>query len=173
MLNRIILTEKIINPSDILTELNSGFAETLNQLHTKNHDGMDVALYSIDMDTRKITFAGAKNPLILISNNKLTKIKGNSISIGGVYRNRIVKTFTNKELDLNGKSSIYIFSDGFSDQIGGKKKRKFFSRRFCEFLLSINEKPMTQQKEILNNTFEEWKGQNKQVDDVLVIGIKV
>jgi len=116
------------------------------------------------------TCAGVYNPLWYINNNKLTEIKGDKQPIG--YAEGL-RPFTNHVLQLSKGDIIYIFTDGFADQFGGIKGKKFKYKQLEQMVLDIHHLPMSEQKEIVARKFEEWKGDHAQVDDVCVIGMKV
>ena len=174
LLNEIINEKRITKPSDILAELNTGIKKALHQNGQEAHsnDGMDLAIVSIDREKRRIIFAGARRPLYIASNGALNEIKGNSHGIGG-GRKKIIKNFTQHEYRLKKGDTFYLFSDGYVDQFGGEENRKFMTERFEKLLLDINHITMKEQFSILENSFEEWKGSGKQIDDVLVIGVRV
>ncbi|HEX2976485.1 MAG TPA: SpoIIE family protein phosphatase, partial [Bacteroidales bacterium] len=135
-------------------------------------DGMDMALCVLDVKARKAEFAGANNPMILVRNKSVVKIRGDRFPIGAFEGDK-PQRFKNNEIDLEEGDCIYLFSDGYADQFGGPENKKFMSRRFEEVLLGINELPLDQQKKILVERLKEWMGNNEQVDDILVIGIKI
>ncbi len=134
-------------------------------------DGMDIAMCIIDFKAMKMQYAGAYNPLYLIREKELNQVKADKMPIGIHFKGNV--PFTNNEIDIKKGDIFYIFSDGYVDQFGGNKGRKFMAKRFKEILLENHEKPMNQQKDILNNTIEKWKGDHEQVDDMLVIGFKI
>jgi serine phosphatase RsbU (regulator of sigma subunit) len=144
----------------------------LRQDTTDNRDGMDVALCLIDKNNMVLDFAGAKNPLVYIRNGELFEIKGDKNPVGGLQREEERK-FVSHKLALDTPTVFYIFSDGYLDQFGGEKGRKFMKKNFYSLLLEIHQKPMDEQKEILFKTFKDWKGEQAQIDDVLVIGFKI
>jgi len=170
-LSRAINEFKITQPSLILDKLNEIVGETFRQEDNKEvKDGMDIALCSIDFKNQTLEYAGAMNSLYIISNNELKEINADKQPIGA-FDNR--KNFTNHSIKLKSGDHIYIFSDGYSDQFGGPKGKKFLYKRFQELLLSIHAKPMKEQKEILDKTIMDWKGNYEQLDDILVIGVKI
>ena len=202
LLNEIVNEKGITNPSDILDQLNKGIRQALHQNlpavtpqagsvqtglpaeasaqagrgeYTAN-DGMDLSLVAIQPanagGVRSLQFAGAQRPLYLITNGQLKKIQGNIDTIGGT-RKRFVKNFTNHELKLKKGDTFYLFSDGYTDQFGGPDDERFMTARFQQLLLKINHLPMKKQHNILEKTFEEWKGNGKQIDDILVMGVRV
>jgi len=175
IVNKIIENKHIysLQANEILNQLRNYIIESLHQSGAENEskDGIDIALCIIDPDKKKLQFAGAHNPLYLIRKNELLIYKGDRMPVS-IHQNANV-SFTNHEIDINEDDIIYIFSDGFVDQIGGPKKRKFMSRNLQDLLLKIHQKPMDVQEQILNKTFEDWKGDYIQLDDILVIGIKL
>jgi len=175
IVNKIIENKHIysLQANEILNQLRNYIIESLHQSGAENEskDGIDIALCIIDPDKKKLQFAGAHNPLYLIRKNELLIYKGDRMPVS-IHQNANV-SFTNHEIDINEDDIIYIFSDGFVDQIGGPKKRKFMSRNLQDLLLKIHQKPMDVQEQILNKTFEDWKGDYIQLDDILIIGIKL
>lgn len=166
------LTE--FTPAKILDELNIQVENTLRKkggdMDVK--DGMDAALCNYNPKTKVIQYAGAYNPLYLIRDGEVQEIKGNKFPVGAFLDGELNK-FTNHEVQLQEGDMIYVFSDGYADQFGGPKGKKFMYRRFRELLQSICEKPVQRQKEILNETIEQWRGDLEQVDDIVIIGMKV
>jgi CheY-like chemotaxis protein len=162
-----------LQANEILNQLRNYIIDSLHQSgeNTESKDGIDMSLCIIDSEKQKIQFAGAHNPLYIIKDGNLEVYKGDRMPVS-IHRNAH-KPFTNHEIDFKEKDTIYMFSDGYYDQIGGPKKRKFLSRNFQQLLLDIHKKPMHEQKEILDNKFEEWRGNYFQLDDILVIGIKL
>jgi len=130
------------------------------------------------LDFTTVEFAGANNPLLIIQNGELKRIKGDKYAIDG--ETEINYNFANHKIDLQKGNTIYIFSDGYQYQFGGKnlskgfgKGKKFMIKRFKELLSSIQDKSMREQKEIIYKTIMDWKGNLEQVDDICVIGIRV
>ena len=173
-LNNAVNVHKARKASEILNELNKGVITTLNEnvSETSIKDGMDMALCVFDFGRKKVEFAGANNPMLLIRGDETLKYKGDRLPIGAFIENR-TQEFTNNEIDLQNGDMIYMFSDGYADQFGGPDNKKFFGKRFEKLLFEIHEKPLKVQKDILYNTLKEWMGENDQVDDILVIGIRV
>jgi ligand-binding sensor domain-containing protein/serine phosphatase RsbU (regulator of sigma subunit) len=173
LLNELVSNKKITTPSFILSKLNSSIIKVLRQKadYNSSHDGMDMAICSISKRKDKIKFSGALRPMYHVRNKVLTELKGNPYFIGGHYEN-LNKSFVDEEIDIRPGDSIYIFSDGFVDQFGGENMKKFSTKRFKSLLTAISEKPGDQQMEWLDEAFNQWKGKEEQVDDVLVIGIK-
>jgi serine phosphatase RsbU (regulator of sigma subunit)/tetratricopeptide (TPR) repeat protein len=168
-----IVKRGIIRPNMILNELHHQIRTSLRQDLTDNQDGMDIALCMVDLENKIVEFAGAMNPLVYIQNDTLHHVKPDNKGIGGFQFEKDIK-FTHFEIAVNEPTCFYIFSDGYADQFGGEKGKKFYSKRFDELLLRNHKKPFTEQKQLLNQTFEDWIGKKqKQVDDVLVMGFKV
>jgi phosphoserine phosphatase RsbU/P len=172
-LNFALNVKNATRPDEILNALNEGVTKTLRQtrLSTSVRDGMDISLLTIDYKNAKLNFAGANNPCFLLRNDELIQIKPDRFPIGG-YMGEQLKEFTNNEMDLQKGDVMYLFSDGYVDQFGGEDDSKFMVRRFRELLLKIYKEPMFEQKEILNQIHEEWRGKTVQIDDILVIGIR-
>ncbi len=173
-LNYAVKDLKIDKPSEIIDVLDEGvmttFKEKDDDLSVK--DGMDLALCCFDSDNMKLSYAGAFNPVLIIRNGETIQIKGDKFPVGAYYGQEKQK-FRNHDLDILKGDTVYLYSDGYPDQFGGEKGSKFMSKRFRQLLLDIHNKPMQQQKEILESTLYEWMGINEQVDDITIIGVKV
>ncbi len=170
-LNEIVNSKKITQPGKILDLLRDKVIHSLNQKHDNPlRDGMDISVINYNFGTKQVHFAGANNPLFLIHDGELSEIKADKMPIA-LYDKMV--SFSNKNIELHEGDCLYIFSDGYVDQFGGPKDKKFMKKRFKKLLLDNYQKPMTQQKEILDKAYEEWKGDGEQVDDVLVIGLMV
>ncbi len=156
----------------ILDELREKVKTSLRQTGKEGEakDGMDMALCIIDKNNMKLDFAGAQNPLVLIRDKEIKVFKGDDMPIGISHNER---PFKNHILDMQKGDSYYIFSDGYADQFGEKTKKKFFSKRLRMLFQKINNKSMAEQLNILETTFDDWKGSRKQMDDVLVIGLRI
>jgi len=173
-LNFAVNVKNALRPDEILNALNEGVTKTLRQtrLSTSVRDGMDISLITIDYEKQKLNFAGGYNPLFLIRNGELIQVKADKFPIGG-YMGEKLKDFTNNEMDLQKGDVLYLFSDGYADQFGGTDDSKYLIRRFRELLLKIHKEPMFEQKEILNQVHNDWRGKTVQIDDILVIGIRI
>ena len=170
-LNSIINQQKVLNPSQILHKLYGHISQTLHQRLNNLKDGMDLALCVVDLVQQEITFAGANNPLVIIQNNELKMIQGNVMSMGGLQENI---SFEQHTFPLVDDTVLYLFTDGYQDQFGGKRKRKFMKKRLRELLFDIYEKPMKTQEKILGETIEKWMktGAEQQIDDILIAGLR-
>ncbi len=169
-----VVNKNITTPSFILDGLNDGVSETLHHGHEESHakDGMDISLCTIDFNKLELQFAGAFNPLFIIRRNELIQVKADKFPIG-YFLGEEKKKFTNHIIQLERGDCIYTFSDGYADQFGGANGKKFMAKHFRDLLLEIHKEPIHLQKEILNKTFEDWRGNHDQVDDILVIGLKI
>lgn len=134
-------------------------------------DGMDIALCTIDNKSMTMEFSGAHNPVYIIRNKEIITIESDPFSIGSYINNE--KEFTNHLFQLQSDDCIYIFSDGYVDQFGGPKGKKFMRKNFRQLLLEVAHLPMPEQKWRLAETLDKWQGNEEQVDDILVIGLRV
>lgn len=171
LLNKIVFDYEIMEPSEILHYLNKDINLALHQQESSesSHDGMDIALCVIDKTENKLRFAGAGRPLVMIHNGELTEYKTNKGGIGGVYNN-IFPVFEELEIQLEKNDSIYLFSDGFTDQFSSGTNAKFSSKRMRALLTEISNLPMKEQGRIVEDAFFTWKGEEFQFDDVLFMG---
>ncbi|HCX99158.1 MAG TPA: hypothetical protein DG754_03375 [Bacteroidales bacterium] len=168
-----IIRSGIVMPNGILKHLHNAVRYLLKQNTTDNRDGMDMAICSIIDNGKKLLYAGAKNPLIYISNGELNYIRGDSLPVGGMQKED-QREFTLHTINVDSPTSFYIFSDGITDQFGGPNGQKFGTRRFKELLLEIHKLPMVEQKAKLEQRLGEWmKSYQKQIDDIIVIGFKI
>lgn len=172
-LNTSIREHNTTEPAEILNHLNTFVSESLNKSREENQirDGMDIALCAIDFDTMELSYAGANNPLYLIRDEEFTIIKADKFAIGSFEP--MSKKYTQHKLQLQKGDVIYLFSDGYADQFGGERGKKFLYNRFREHLLSVHKKKMSEQKAYLERTMHEWQGSFEQVDDILVIGVRI
>ncbi|MCK5823366.1 MAG: SpoIIE family protein phosphatase [Bacteroidales bacterium] len=172
-LNEIANRDDINEANEILNSLRTHVIKALHQTgkEGESKDGMDIALCVIDADRKKMQFAGAYNPLYLIRNNELIQVKADRMPIGFYFKEGV--DFKNNEVNLEKDDKLYIFSDGFADQFGGKDGRKFMSKKFKQLLTDINQKPMSVQHDILDTTIDKWRGDIEQIDDVLIVGLKI
>jgi PAS domain S-box-containing protein len=173
LLNNIVNNRDVSDPGVILDQLDKGVTKTLKQDTSDNatRDGMDIALCKINQKKRTLEYAGAHRPLYFVSNGELIEIKGDKFPIGGAqYKTRT--NFTTTKVEINSGDSAFFCSDGLPDQFGGPDDRKFSPQRIRAI---INENVKADMEKIygaFDHQFEQWKGHNKQTDDVLLIGIK-
>ncbi|HAM99550.1 MAG TPA: hypothetical protein DCQ26_13155 [Marinilabiliales bacterium] len=173
-LNEIVLKENVLEAHIILNHLRERVKKTLKQegKEGENKDGMDVALIVIDDEAKKLFFAGAYNPAYILRGEELIEIKADRMPIGIYIKEK--ESFTLNEFDYLPGDSFYIFSDGYEDQFGGPGKQKFRAKQMRELLLTIQDKSMAEQKEILNKTIEDWMGDDQeQIDDMVVVGVRL
>jgi serine phosphatase RsbU (regulator of sigma subunit) len=157
----------------ILDSLDVEIRTALRQEVSGNNDGMDVALCIYREKENLLEYSGAKSPLVYIQDHELFKIKGDTHSIGGRKKNDGEIKFKKHRIKIDKPTVLYLFSDGYKDQFGGKDNTKFLAKKFNNLLLQIHELPMEEQKNILQMAFEEWKGEVGQTDDILVMGMKI
>jgi len=183
-LNEIIIENKTSEPEVILNILRDKIIKTLDQKNSENFkdsglnmkDGMDISLCVLDTEKNELTFAGANNPIWIVRNNKsnspeLIELKADKMPIGSFTEE--LRSFKSESFSLVKGDIIYAFSDGFPDQFGGPKGKKFKYKQLEQKLLSIFNLPLHQQKEELKQTFEDWKIDYEQTDDVCVIGVQI
>ncbi len=169
-LNRSVFEFGLTKPSDILNKTRDLVIETFMKSDKNVKDGMDIALCSLNRKTNLLNYSGANNSLYLVDNNELKTIKADKQPIG---KFAMSTPFTNHTIQLNNDNSIFLSSDGYPDQFGGPEGKKFKYKQFREMLLNNSSKAMKTQKEILDSTFENWKGNLEQIDDVCVIGVRI
>lgn len=171
ILKHIVLDKNIFTPDGIINELNLEVDELLNQHDEEDiHHGMDISIVVIDHNNNTLSFSGAKQDLVYIKNNELDVIKGERISIGEKIPDQIA---VNHTMTIDSPITFYLFSDGYRDQFGGPDFRKFGPNQLRNLLFDIHTKPMTEQKVIVENTLNEWVGNEIMIDDVLLMGFKI
>ena len=174
--NHIVLEKGIAQPHLILKHLHESIRTMLKQEKGDNRDGMDAAICTVDRKNKRVYFAGAKNGLVYVTKNGTEKelhyVKGDSKSIGGVQQEDI-REFKFHEIDLNEATNFYLFSDGFQDQFGGPSGRKFGRRNFHDLLSEISHKSLKKQEQEIRTKQEGWQQEQKQIDDILVMGFLV
>ena len=176
-LNEISASVEVLSPAQILNLLRDKIVKELGQKGKdgESKDGMDISLACYHMKTKQLQWSGANNSLYILKANEntvpeLVEVKANKQPIGF---HEAMQPFTNHTIALEKGDSIYLFTDGFADQFGGPKGKKFKYSKLKETLISINAQAMDYQKEVLHNEFENWKTNLEQTDDVCVIGIKI
>ena len=171
-LNQILKIKNILEPNQILNRLNQRILETLSHPET-NHmstDGMDIAILCIDLENMSLTYSGANHPLYIGKNDIVTQYSGDRMPIGLYQKNF---SFCNKTIPINKNDLLYCSSDGIVDQFGGKFGKKFKSHKFQTLLSHVQNEPVNIQKEKIFQSFTNWKGKNEQVDDILIMGLKI
>ena len=172
-LNAAVKEHRLQNPGKILDDLNNYASESLYKQGDENavRDGMDIAICSIDYKKMLLEYAGAYNPLYIVRDNEIVITKGDKFAIGSF--NPYTKSFATHKIPLLSGDIVYVFSDGYADQFGGLKGKKYMYKQFRETLLSIKDLPMEEQRLALDNKIEKWKGSYEQVDDILIIGVQI
>lgn len=170
-LNEISLRTDLQKASDVLNVLRDEIAHMLKtDDDIESRDGMDIAFCALNKETLELQYSGAHHPLYLFREGKFTIIEGDRMPIGLTRRE---KDFTNHHIQLQKGDTLYMFSDGFADQFGGEDGRKYLIKRFKQLLKMIHRESMVHQKEVLENEYNVWKGEFDQVDDILIIGLRV
>lgn len=181
LLNEIVTEKNISQPAEILDELHAGVKTALKQSESENErrDGMDIALCSLNEEGTILEYAGANRPLWIFRKNKqgeeaFEMIKANKFPIGGMELHENEKRkFTNHSIPVEKGDMIYVFSDGYADQFGGDRGKKFMVGNMQKLVAEIQDKPVKEQEQRLLRAFEDWKGELEQIDDVLVIGFRI
>ena len=174
LLTQAVNEMNLTKPSEILKHLDAGVTKTLRQSNDGKgvKDGMDLSLCSLNKETNELQYAGAFNSLYYISNGVFSEIKADKFPIG-VNLDGIVDNYTNHTVQLQKGDAVYLFSDGFADQFGGSKGKKYKYNQLKQLLVSIQTLSIDEQKNNIERSFEEWKGSLEQIDDVLLIGVRV
>lgn len=173
LLNDIVKSRNVIDPGKILDLLDEGVTQTLRQDHldAATKDGMDIALCRINTKTKTVEYAGAHRPLHVMKRGVMEEVKGNKFPVGGgLYKNQT--SFTTTQLVLEAGDGIYFSSDGFPDQFGGPQGRKLGSKKMRELVEELHPMPAVEAELAFNHAWENWRGDHRQTDDVLLIGIK-
>jgi phosphoserine phosphatase RsbU/P len=172
-LNEIVNKAVTVRANEILNQLTGQVIKSLHQTGKKDEarDGMEMAICIIDYSKQKLQFSGACRPLYLIRDNELKEFKGDLMPIG-IYEKED-QSFTNIEIFFKKGDIIYLFTDGYVDQFGGPDRKKFRTENLKKLLIEIHNMPMKEQKKSLEKRYEEWRGENDQVDDILMVGIKM
>jgi serine phosphatase RsbU (regulator of sigma subunit) len=168
-----IFEKKITQPDLILKFLNIEIKNALKQHNTqsKQRDGMDIALLRLNTRTNTLEFASANRPLYIVRNNRLEEHKGDKVSIAGFTPDE--HDFKQLSFALSKDDCLYLSTDGYADQFGGPEAKKFMTRNFKSLLESVSGMDMSSQEKALINNHLTWKGHHEQVDDILVIGVKI
>jgi serine phosphatase RsbU (regulator of sigma subunit) len=179
-LNQAINEKGLNRPDQILSYMNIAISSSLGQnktngnkdILTKVQDGMDIVLISLDPTDNELMFSGAQRPLLIVRNGELIELKGDRFPVGGQSYGKM-KRFTLQTQQLQVGDMLYMFSDGYADQFGGDKNKKFKYAKLRELLTTIAEDQMGSQKELLSEAHQLWKAKREQVDDICVVGIRI
>lgn len=174
LLNDIVIHNQVTDPAKILKLLNRKIkiALKVEDPTVYTNDGMDVSVCAVDKENGILQYAGALRPLYFVHGNEFIEVKGDKISISSNITNYTIQSFTVHTFKLEKGDAFYIFSDGIIDQFGGEHNKKFLSKRLRQIIKDVYFMDMKEQKQIIIDNFNDWKGDNEQVDDVLLIGIK-
>jgi phosphoserine phosphatase RsbU/P len=172
LLNDTIIGEGINDPHLILNRLREKIIQALGQkgIISEVADGMDGSIISYDMTNKKLVYSGAYNPVYLIRDNKIIELKGDRMPISHYSK---MADFSSQEIKIRCNDRVYLSTDGYIDQFGGQKVKKFRAAQFKEVLLRNHRKPFAEQKQLLVDTFLNWKGKEEQVDDITVVGLRL
>jgi hypothetical protein len=197
-LNRAVIELELTDPGKILDKVTELVCGTFKKSHNVVNDGMDISLCAFNLKTKEVSWAGANNPLWYISSFGGNVQSPESYGEGDEFRSAIEselkqpgilheitankqpvgksdyrKPFTTHTLQLNKGDILYLFTDGYADQFGGARGKKFKYKQLGDLLVSIHQKPVKLQRDLLDKAFEEWRGVHDQVDDVCIIGIRI
>lgn len=172
LLHEIIDVQGIHDPGQILNYMHHGVRRVLHQDQNDIRDGMDMAICVVDEKSKTLQYAGAKSPMVLIKDGVMLHIKADRLPVGGeqLEADRVYQVHS---FEYENYCSAYFFSDGFQDQFGGPENKKFMIHRLKELLGSLHKKPLNEQQEKLEQALENWKGRQPQVDDILLVGLKM
>jgi serine phosphatase RsbU (regulator of sigma subunit) len=171
-LNEIVKANGITRPDEVLFKLRTQIISELTNHDEEHlpHDGIDIAICTLDHDDRRLQFAGANSNIFFARNGKMSEIKGDRMP-AGIYHQ--MNAFSLQEIAWEEGDMLYLFSDGYKDQFGGERDKKFGKKRFAELLAQVSLQNIMRQKEMLDKTLDDWKGHKDQVDDILVMGVRL
>ncbi len=179
LLHQVVNENRVTSVSEILRQLNIGIYNALRQGTNRalSKDGMDIALCCIDFKTKELHFSGAQQPLYIVKDNELIVVNGDRNSVGGGYRmmnsDPMKTNYASHTFSLTDNMTIYLSTDGYLDQFGGEHRKKMGFQEFKNLLLNNRHLSMQEQKHALAAAHDSWKGNNAQIDDILVMGIKI
>ena len=167
-LNEAIKEKNIEKPNEVFNYVRTRLIDSISS--DGHQDGMDGILLCIDKTLNQISYAAANNEPILVSDNNIIELPKDKMPVG---KGEKIQSFTLQTIDANEGDTLFLYTDGYADQFGGQKGKKFKYKQLNELLLSLNNKSMENQKDELNSVIENWRGKLEQVDDILIIGIKL
>ncbi len=172
LLNETVIREKINDPHLILNRLREKIIEALGQkgIISEVRDGMDGSIISFDLASKKLVYSGAYNPVYLIRDNKIIELKGDRMPLSHYAK---MADFSSHEIKTKPNDLIYLFTDGYMDQFGGLKAKKFRTAQFKEVLIRYHKNPLEAQKQLLLDAYLNWKDKEEQVDDITIVGLKL
>lgn len=177
LMNKFINEQKITDPGKILTLLHEGIIDSLHQKEDEylSQDGMDMSICTINANTNQLKFAGAMNGGYILRDGTIHDLQASIHGVGGYIKRKKERAvhFDVTEFDLLKNDMIYLFSDGYMDQFGGNSGEKYNVSRFKELLTSIADQPTSEQKKKVASEFKNWRGNNAQIDDVLLMGVRI
>jgi serine phosphatase RsbU (regulator of sigma subunit) len=176
LLNQIVIGKKEVSPSKILKALNEEIKIAFKQDKILNYVGIDLAIcvvenYKSGKNDKKVRYAGIKSPLVYVQKNQIRKLEASSMILGSSRQENT--NFDETEIVIDAPTEFYMFSDGYHDQFGGGENQKLKKKYLQELFFQIHQLDMDKQGILLNEWFETWKGQEKQTDDVLVLGFRI
>ena len=173
LLNENIIEKKVNNPGEVLDNMREKIIDSLNDKNSarETRDGMDIALCKLNFEKLTVEYAGANNPLVHIRDGEINHIKANYQPVALTVGEK--KPFTNHQIQLKKGDMLYIYSDGYADQFGGEKGKKFMVTKFRKLLASISSLSIEEQKQRLEDEFDSWRGEHDQIDDVCVMGVRI
>jgi PAS domain S-box-containing protein len=174
LLNAALKEQEAPRPADILNYLSTGVFKTLKQdlVNEGAMDGIDISIVVLDQKEGLMEYAGARQAVYCLRKNELIKLIPDRFP-AGIHAGKHLQEFNNQQFRLNKNDIVYLFTDGYLDQFGGLENKKFKNLQFQKLLLSLSEFSMEEQSLVLEKTFDDWKGDQEQVDDALIIGIKI
>lgn len=172
LLNQVVVQNNILNPCEIIKEIDKAVIKILKPEEGGTHDGMEMAICAIDLGKKTLLYSGAKRPLYMVRDNQLYEKSPSKFSVGGAKTEK-EKEFSVTEIALKPDDSFYIFSDGYVDQFGGKKNKRFTSRRFKDLLVAVGNLKINEQEKNIASTILSWQDNYAQTDDILVMGLKI
>lgn len=172
LLNEIVIERGICCPGEVLTELNKMIIALLQREGNHINDGMDMAICFIDGEEQTLSYAGAFNPLVHFRNGEMQILKADRLPIGGVQHDTN-RTFQEQKLKIQDGDRVYLFTDGFADQFGGPKEKKYMLKKLYDTLATLQTKPLQDHGVALDDEFYSWKGNKDQIDDVTIVGFEI